>query len=176
MKIKSLIAAINKDIEETSKRKVTLLDEITRTKDQLADITSQIQNYDSSDISGFKELKDNQAFYEHHIEMLERKLSESKNLDDARIKEDMASFRSERTEIMKKLNKELIPVVEKLDAIHTEASYDLSELRKVYDLWRRTYNLQSDYQIQSFFLGIDNKNILGNVRSFVDRMKELTKD
>ena len=173
MKIKSLIAAINKDIEEVTKRKVSYLDEITKTKDQLADITSRIQDYDSSDMSGFKELKDNQAFYEHHLEILERKLLESKSIDEAKKREDMASFRSEQTEIMNKLNKELIPVIDKLDAIHKEASSELSDLRNVYDLWRRTYNLDADL---SFLFGIDNKNVLGNVRTFVDRTKELIKD
>lgn len=170
MKIKSLIAAINKDIEETSKRKVTLLDEITRTKAQLAEVTSQIQNYDSSDMDGFKELRDKQAFYEHTLEMLNRKISESKSLDDASIREYISSFRTERTEIIRKASKEVFPLVERLDSIQSEASAELLELKRAFDLWCNTYNVPSQFKDQGNMFGYDETNMIGNIQNFIRLM------
>lgn len=176
MKIKTLMANINKDIDEITKRKDSLLHEIVQTKDQLAEIDSKIHSYDSDDIAGFNELRATQAFYEHNLEMLNAKLSENKSIDEAKAKDDMNTFRTERAGIIRKASKDVLPLIDKLSEIQCEASAELSELKATFDLYCRTYNLPSEYQLQGMVFGRDDKNMLGNIRMFVDRIKELTKE
>lgn len=167
MKIKTLLANINRDVEATAKRKSDLLTEMSQTKDQLAEVTSQIQNYDSSDMDGFKELRDKQAFYEHTLEMLNRKISESKSLDDASIRDYISSFQMERTEIIREAKKEILPLVKRLDSIQSETSASLSELKRAFDLWCNTYNVPPQYKDQGNMFGYDETNMIGNIQNFI---------
>lgn len=174
MKIKSLVMSINKDIEDVTKRKSDIQGQIALTKEHLKEVAEQIRDYDSGDISGFKELRDRQAFYEHNLKVLNRKMSEYPNtLDADKTKEYLRMFRAERENIMKSASKEIHSLAEKLDMVQTEANSELMELKRTFNLWVKTYNIPSSVQSEMF--GVEYNTILNNVRFFVDKTKELTK-
>ena len=174
MKIKTLSSSIKNDIEATAKRKEELKKEIAETKENLAGVVAHIQNYDSDDINGFKELTDTRTFYEHRLEMLNRKYEQNNSIDEARRVADFERFKEERKEVIRNTREKILPLVE-LNEIQEEAFQEMDVLERIYKLWMNTYNISPEYRVYGATFGVDDGGLLVNTRVYANNMLEIIK-